>query len=142
MWGAGCRMPTQSPEGWSVCFCGARITVNGVDNHIRTIHMGQTQKSRRPGEGTAAEFGEETPKEGTADRRTGRAEVTDGPEAEWGTRLDAGRLKGWETWHGAGHAYFKFIAPTMMTTVHAMTTNMIRRWGQFIPRPEVLLMAG
>jgi hypothetical protein len=36
---AGCRMPTQSPEGWSVCFCGARITVNGVADHIRAAHM-------------------------------------------------------------------------------------------------------
>lgn len=26
--------------------------------------------------------------------------------------------------------YFRFIAPTMMTAVQAMTTNMIRRWGQ------------
>ncbi len=41
-----------------------------------------------------------------------------------------------------GPNYCMFIAPTMMTTVHAMTTNMIRRWGQFIPRHEVLLMAG
>ncbi len=31
-----------------------------------------------------------------------------------------------------GPNYCMFIAPTMMTTVHAMTTNMIRRWGQFI----------
>lgn len=40
MWDAHCRMPTQSPEGWSVCFCGARITVNSVSDHIRMAHMG------------------------------------------------------------------------------------------------------
>lgn len=41
---AGCRMPTQSPEGWSVCFCGTRITVNGVDDHVRKAHMGTNRK--------------------------------------------------------------------------------------------------
>lgn len=37
---AGCRLPTQSPDGWSHCFCGARITVAGVPDHIRAAHMG------------------------------------------------------------------------------------------------------
>ena len=37
---AGCRMPTQSPEGWSHCFCGARITSAGLTDHIRAAHMG------------------------------------------------------------------------------------------------------
>lgn len=34
MWDAHCRMPSQSPEGWSVCICGTRITVNGMGQHI------------------------------------------------------------------------------------------------------------
>lgn len=39
MWKAKCRMPMQSPEGWSHCFCGARITTAGVDDHVRAAHM-------------------------------------------------------------------------------------------------------
>ena len=42
MWDAGCRMPTQSPDGWSHCFCGARITISGVTDHIRAAHMKPT----------------------------------------------------------------------------------------------------
>lgn len=40
MHNAGCRMPTQSPEGWSHCFCGARITTNSTSDHIAEQHMG------------------------------------------------------------------------------------------------------
>lgn len=40
---AGCRMPTQSPDGWSHCFCGARITISGVMDHIRAAHMGTSK---------------------------------------------------------------------------------------------------
>ncbi len=46
MWDAGCRMPTQSPDGWSVCFCGARITVNSMSDHIRAAHMGTKPAER------------------------------------------------------------------------------------------------
>lgn len=48
MWDAGCRMPTQSPEGWSVCFCGTRITTNRVSDHIRAVHMGPNAKKPPP----------------------------------------------------------------------------------------------
>lgn len=48
MWDAGCRMPTQSPEGWSVCFCGTRITTNSVSDHIRAAHMGPNAKKPPP----------------------------------------------------------------------------------------------
>lgn len=37
---AGCRLPTQSPDGWSHCFCGVRITAAGVPDHVRAAHMG------------------------------------------------------------------------------------------------------
>lgn len=35
---SGCRMPTQSPDGRSKCFCGEEITTEGVPDHIRTCH--------------------------------------------------------------------------------------------------------
>lgn len=47
MWDAGCRMPTQSPDGWSHCFCGARITIRGIEDHILAAHMGT---NRSPGD--------------------------------------------------------------------------------------------
>lgn len=43
---AGCRMPTQRPEGWSHCFCGARITIAGVSDHVRAVHMGTNRPHR------------------------------------------------------------------------------------------------
>lgn len=43
---AGCQMPTQKPEGWSHCFCGARITTSGVPDHIRVAHMGTNRPPR------------------------------------------------------------------------------------------------
>lgn len=42
MWAAGCRMAMQSPEGWSHCFCGARITTVGISEHVRAAHMRQS----------------------------------------------------------------------------------------------------
>src|SRR5258705_1324411 len=38
MWGAGCRMPTQMPNLWSRCFCGAEIGVDCRD-HVISCHM-------------------------------------------------------------------------------------------------------
>lgn len=45
MWKANCRMPTQSPDGWSHCFCGARITIASVPDHVRAAHMGTNAKA-------------------------------------------------------------------------------------------------
>ncbi len=41
MWDAGCRMPTQMPDGRSRCFCGAEIGVECGD-HVYTRHMEAT----------------------------------------------------------------------------------------------------
>lgn len=34
-----CKMPTQNPDGRSRCFCGAEITTENADAHIRAAHM-------------------------------------------------------------------------------------------------------
>lgn len=39
MWDAKCRMPTQSTNGRSKCYCGADITINETGDHIRSCHM-------------------------------------------------------------------------------------------------------
>jgi hypothetical protein len=39
MWDAGCRMPTQLPEGRSRCFCGAEIDAAGASAHVYAAHM-------------------------------------------------------------------------------------------------------
>jgi hypothetical protein len=36
---AGCRMPTQLPDGRSRCFCGAEIDIAGTDKHVYAAHM-------------------------------------------------------------------------------------------------------
>jgi hypothetical protein len=38
MWDHGRRMPTQNPNGRSRCFCGERITLATIDQHIRAAH--------------------------------------------------------------------------------------------------------
>jgi hypothetical protein len=39
MWGAGCKLPTQMPDGRSRCFCGAIINNKTSGNHIRARHI-------------------------------------------------------------------------------------------------------
>jgi hypothetical protein len=39
MWDAGCRMPTQTVDGWTKCFCGAAISNKSSVDHIRACHM-------------------------------------------------------------------------------------------------------
>jgi hypothetical protein len=39
MWDAGCKMPTQTRDDRSKCFCGAEITTKSVSEHIRAAHM-------------------------------------------------------------------------------------------------------
>ena len=39
MWYAACKMPTQTKDGWTKCFCGAVIDNKGVHDHIVTCHM-------------------------------------------------------------------------------------------------------
>jgi hypothetical protein len=35
----GLPMPTQMASGWSKCFCGAPLTIQSVDGHIKQPHM-------------------------------------------------------------------------------------------------------
>jgi hypothetical protein len=39
MWDTGHRLPTQSTEGRSTCFCGASLTIGSVHDHIRSAHL-------------------------------------------------------------------------------------------------------
>jgi len=39
MWDAGCKMPTQVPDGRAQCFCGAEIDMATMDGHICAAHM-------------------------------------------------------------------------------------------------------
>jgi hypothetical protein len=39
MWDAGCKMPTQTRDDRSKCFCGAEITNKSIEAHIRAAHM-------------------------------------------------------------------------------------------------------
>jgi hypothetical protein len=39
MWDAGCKMPTQTPDGRSRCFCGAEIETKTASEHVYTAHM-------------------------------------------------------------------------------------------------------
>lgn len=40
MWDEHCRMPAQTRDGRSRCFCGAEITSASVSDHVRTTHRG------------------------------------------------------------------------------------------------------
>ncbi|SHH22592.1 hypothetical protein [Bradyrhizobium erythrophlei] len=39
MWDKGCRMPTQSTDGRSQCFCGETIDIAGSAQHVYAAHM-------------------------------------------------------------------------------------------------------
>jgi hypothetical protein len=39
MWDKGCRMPTQSTDGRSRCFCGKTIDTAGSARHVYAAHM-------------------------------------------------------------------------------------------------------
>ena len=39
MWDTGHRLPTQSTDGRSKCFCGAGLTIGGVPDHVRSAHQ-------------------------------------------------------------------------------------------------------
>jgi hypothetical protein len=39
MWDTGYRLPTQSTDGRSKCFCGAGLTIGGVPDHVRSVHL-------------------------------------------------------------------------------------------------------
>lgn len=43
MWDAGCKLPTQMPDGRSRCFCGAEIEIRTVTDHIYTAHLVETE---------------------------------------------------------------------------------------------------
>jgi hypothetical protein len=43
MWGAGCKLPTQTADDRSQCFCGVVISNRTTGDHIRTCHMGQSK---------------------------------------------------------------------------------------------------
>jgi hypothetical protein len=38
MWDAGCKMPTQTVDDRSRCFCGVEITAKSTSDHIRACH--------------------------------------------------------------------------------------------------------
>jgi hypothetical protein len=35
----GCRMPTQTSNGRSTCYCGASLTIGDTDAHVLSHHM-------------------------------------------------------------------------------------------------------
>jgi hypothetical protein len=39
MWDSGCRMPTQTKDGWTARFCGAVIDGKSAHDHIVACHM-------------------------------------------------------------------------------------------------------
>ena len=39
MWDTGHRLPTESTDGRSKCFCGAGLTIGGAPDHVRSAHM-------------------------------------------------------------------------------------------------------
>jgi hypothetical protein len=39
MWDAGCKMPMQTVDDRSRCFCGVEITAKSTSHHIRARHM-------------------------------------------------------------------------------------------------------
>jgi len=34
---AGCKLPTQMPDGRSRCFCGAEIDIAGTEQHVLAL---------------------------------------------------------------------------------------------------------
>jgi hypothetical protein len=45
MWDVGCRLPTQTADGRSRCFCGAEIDVTDTSGHIYTAHIAARNSS-------------------------------------------------------------------------------------------------
>jgi len=39
MWETGRKLPTQTQEGRSRCFCGAEIDISSMQPHVTTAHM-------------------------------------------------------------------------------------------------------
>src|ERR1700747_161410 len=39
MWDAGLKLPTQTEDGRSTCFCGAEIGIADVESHVYATHM-------------------------------------------------------------------------------------------------------
>jgi hypothetical protein len=39
MWDTGHRLPTQSTDGRSKCFCGASLTIGNLPDHVRSAHL-------------------------------------------------------------------------------------------------------
>jgi hypothetical protein len=46
MWDKGCRMPMQSTDGRSRCFCGEPIDIAGSAQHVYAAHMGMAYGPR------------------------------------------------------------------------------------------------
>ena len=42
MWATGCKLPTQTQQGRSSCFCGAEIDIASMDRHVTAAHMTET----------------------------------------------------------------------------------------------------
>jgi hypothetical protein len=43
MWEAGCKLPTETTDGRSRCFCGAEIDTAGVEQHVYAAHMAKQE---------------------------------------------------------------------------------------------------
>jgi hypothetical protein len=39
MWETCCKLPTQTTDGRSKCYCGAEITIATIDEHVNTHHI-------------------------------------------------------------------------------------------------------
>lgn len=48
MWNAGCRMPTQTKDGWTTCLFGEKIDGKTTSDHIRACHMIQERERKGP----------------------------------------------------------------------------------------------
>ncbi|MBR1187278.1 hypothetical protein [Bradyrhizobium sp. AUGA SZCCT0160] len=45
MWETGCKLPTQSTDGRSTCYCGATIDTVTMDRHIYAAHLTEEEQA-------------------------------------------------------------------------------------------------
>jgi hypothetical protein len=45
MWESNSKMPTQSAEGRSTCYCGVPITIANMDSHIYAAHLAEEEQA-------------------------------------------------------------------------------------------------
>jgi hypothetical protein len=44
MWATGSKLPTQSADGRSTCYCGASIDIAGMARHVTAAHLAETDQ--------------------------------------------------------------------------------------------------